>query len=85
MPVGTRLAQLGAFETSDLARTKFDALQGDFGDLMKGKAMVIQSASSGGHTFYRLRAFGFETDDDTRRFCAAFAAENADCIPVAQR
>ena len=85
VPVGTRLAQLGAFETSDLARTKFDALQGDFGDLMKGKAMVIQSASSGGHTFYRLRAFGFETDDDTRRFCAAFAAENADCIPVAQR
>lgn len=83
--IGTRLAQLGAFETPDLARTKFAELQGDFGDLMKGKSMVIQSAQSGGHTFYRLRAFGFDTDDDTRRFCAAFAAENADCIPVAQR
>jgi hypothetical protein len=85
IPVGTRLAQLGAFETPDLAREKFAALQGDFGDLMTGKAMVIQAAQSGGHTFYRLRAYGFETDDDTRRFCAAFAAENADCIPVAQR
>lgn len=85
VPVGTRLAQLGAFETPELARAKFGDLQGEFGDLMKGKSMVIQSATSGGRTFFRLRAFGFDTDDDTRRFCAAFAAENADCIPVAQR
>ncbi|MGV8986716.1 MAG: SPOR domain-containing protein [Cypionkella sp.] len=83
--VGTRLAQLGAFETTDLARAKFTELQGDFGDLMKGKSMLIQSAQSGGRTFYRLRAVGFDTDDDTRRFCSAFRAENADCIPVAQR
>ncbi len=82
---GTRLAQLGAFDTVDLARVKFAALQAQFGELMKGKAMVVQSAQSGGKTFYRLRAHGFANDDEARRFCAALQAENTDCIPVAQR
>lgn len=82
---GTRLAQLGAFETPDLARQKFAELQGSFAELMAGKDIVIQSAQSGGHTFYRLRAHGFGNDDDARRFCAALQAEETDCIPVAQR
>ena len=47
--------------------------------------MVVQSAQSGGRTFYRLRAHGFAGEDDARRFCAALLAENAACIPVAQR
>ncbi len=85
LATGTRLAQLGAFDSPDLARQKFAALQGQFGDLMTGKAMVIQGAQSGGRTFYRLRAHGFAGEDDARRFCAALQAENADCIPVAQR
>ena len=83
--VGTRLAQLGAFDTPDLAREKFASLQVEFGDLMVGKAVVIQEAQSGGHLFYRLRAHGFPNEEDARRFCAALQAENADCIPVAQR
>ncbi len=83
--VGTRLAQLGAFETPDLAREKFAELQVTFGDLMLGKDMVIQSATSGGRTFYRLRAHGFAGDADARSFCSALLAEEVDCIPVAQR
>ena len=82
---GTRLAQLGAFDTPDLAREKFALLQTQFGDLMAGKAVVIQAAQSGGRSFYRLRAHGFAGDDEARRFCAALQAEDADCIPVAQR
>ena len=83
--LGTRLAQLGPFESPDLARAKFSELQVSFGDLMMGKDMVIQPATSGGRTFYRLRAYGFENEDDTRRFCAALQAQQTDCIPVAQR
>lgn len=83
--LGTRLAQLGPFETPELARAKFAELQASFGDLMMGKDMVIQPATSGGRTFYRLRAYGFENEDDTRRFCAALQAQDTDCIPVAQR
>lgn len=85
IPAGTRLAQLGAFETPDLAREKFAELQASFGDLMTGKGIVIQSAQSGGRTFYRLRAHGFASDDEARSFCAALLAEETDCIPVAQR
>ena len=83
--LGTRLAQLGPFETPELARAKFAELQASFGDLMRGKDMVIQPATSGGRTFYRLRASGFENEDDTRRFCAALQAQDTECIPVAQR
>ena len=85
LATGTRLAQLGAFDTPDLAREKFAQLQSQFGDLMAGKALVIQAAQSGGRSFYRLRAHGFAGDDEARRFCAALQAEDADCIPVAQR
>ncbi len=85
LTTGTRLAQLGAFDTPDLAREKFAELQLAFGELLAGKAMVIQPAQSGGRSFYRLRAHGFADDDEARRFCAALQAEDADCIPVAQR
>ena len=82
---GTRLVQLGAFDDEAAARAEWARLQGTFGDLINGKAMVVQSAQSGGRTFYRLRAHGFEGEDAARRFCAALLAENASCIPVAQR
>ncbi len=82
---GTRLAQLGAFDTPDIARERFGQLQRQFADLMAGKAMVIQAAQSGGRSFYRLRAHGFDGDDEARRFCAALQAADADCIPVTQR
>jgi hypothetical protein len=82
---GTNLVQLGAFDDQDGARAEWARLAGQFGDLMGGKSMVIQSAQSGGRTFYRLRAHGFGSEDDARRFCTAMLAENATCIPVAQR
>jgi hypothetical protein len=49
---------------------------------MAGKQRVIQKASSGGRTFYRLRVMGFTDMSAARHFCAALVAANADCIPV---
>lgn len=85
IPVGTRLVQFGAFDTVDEARVEWARLQGVFGDLMAEKAMVVQPAESGGRTFFRLRAHGFEDEADARRFCSAFVAQEATCIPVPQR
>lgn len=85
LPVGTRLAQLGAFESPDLARQEWDRLAGKFSDYMDGKSRVVQKASSGGRTFYRLRAMGFDDLGDARRFCSVLVAEQADCIPVVTR
>lgn len=85
LAAGTRLVQLGAFDSPELARGEWARISTKFGDLMSGKALVIQAAQSGGRTFYRLRAHGFDGEDDARRFCAALLAEDAACIPVAHR
>lgn len=85
LPAGTRLAQLGAYASEDVARQEWERFSARFGEFMDGKDRVIERASSGGRTFYRLRAAGFADLADARRFCAAFVAENADCIPVTTR
>ncbi len=85
LPVGTRLAQLGAFASADIARSEWDRLSDRFSDYLSGKSRVIQKAQSGGRTFYRLRAAGFEDLSDARRFCSALVAERAECIPVVTR
>jgi hypothetical protein len=85
IPIGTRLVQFGAFDSADEARTEWVRLQGSFGDLLAQKSMVVQPAESGGRTFFRLRAHGFEDETDARRFCSAFVAQDATCIPVPQR
>ncbi|MCV2889216.1 SPOR domain-containing protein [Ruegeria aquimaris] len=85
LPTGTRLAQLGAYDTPDIARAEWDRLYGRFGEYMDGKQRVIQEASSGGRTFYRLRAAGFDDLSEARHFCSVLVAERADCIPVTTR
>jgi len=85
IPAGTRMVQLGAFASPEIAAKEWDKLLGRFDAYLGGKTRVIQKASSGGRTFYRLRAMGFADVSDARRLCSALKAENADCIPVTTR
>ena len=85
IPVGTRLAQLGAFDSQEIAESEWQRLSAEFSDFMAGKARVIQEAQSGGKTFFRLRAHGFDDLNDARRFCSALLAGKANCIPVVTR
>jgi len=85
IPVGTRLVQLGAYESADVARAEWSRIAGRFSDFFDGKDRVIEKAQSGGKTFYRLRAMGFTDVADIRHFCATLAAGQADCIPVVTR
>jgi hypothetical protein len=82
IPAGTALVQLGAYDTPEIAAVAWEQLGTRFAEFMTGKARVIQSASSNGVGFYRLRAMGFADLDDARRFCAVLDAENTDCVPV---
>lgn len=82
---GTRLVQLGAFDSVEAARADWDKIQARFAALMADKARVIEAAQSGGRSFFRLRAEGFTDEAAARRFCAALLAEGASCIPVAHR
>lgn len=85
LEAGTRLVQLGAFDSPELARSEWTRLSGNFPDFFIGRARVIEEASSGGATFYRLRAHGFDDLSASRRFCAALVARGAACIPVTVR
>lgn len=85
LPVGTLLAQLGAYESPQVARAEWDRFQTRFAVYLEGRQRVIQKASSGGRIFYRLRVLGFDDMSDARRFCSALVAERGDCIPVVLR
>lgn len=85
IPAGTRLAQLGAFESEEIAKQEWLTLSEKFGDYMADKSQVVQRAQSGGKVFYRLRAYGFDDLSDARRFCSALLAGQANCIPVVTR
>ncbi len=85
LPAGTRLVQLGAFDSPKVAREQWDQLSRRFDVYLSGKTRIVQKATSGGRVFYRLRAMGFDDIADARRFCSALVAENADCIPVVTR
>lgn len=82
---GTRLVQLGAYESPQIARQEWDRIQGQFSTYLEGKQRVIQRAETGGRAFYRLRAAGFSDLADARRLCSALIAGKADCIPVVVR
>lgn len=82
---GTRLVQLGAYDSEEVARAAWDTLATRFDAMLTGKDRVIEMAQSGGKTFYRLRAMGFTDLSDARRFCAALMAGQAPCIPVVTR
>ncbi|MGY6632625.1 MAG: SPOR domain-containing protein [Alkalilacustris sp.] len=79
---GTRLVQLGALDDGASARDEWDRLSAAFPALFEDKGRVIQPAEAGGRTFYRLRAHGFGTEAEARRFCAVLIAEDVTCIPV---
>lgn len=84
VPPGTRLVQLGAFGSRDVAQQEWDRTQVRFGNYMAGKERVVQEAQTGGRTFYRLRAMGFSDLADARRFCSVLVSDGANCIPVVQ-
>ncbi len=85
VPLGTRLIQLGAYDSRDLAAQEWDKLFAKHGDLLDGKKRLIQAAESGGRKFFRLRAVGFASKDESRTLCSALLARGTPCIPVTAR
>lgn len=82
---GMRLAQIGAYENVETARQEWDRVASRYPTLFEGKSRVIQTATSVGRTFYRLRVAGFESEDDSRRFCSAISGTDLRCITVTMR
>lgn len=85
VPVGTKMVQLGAFESAEIAAGEWVRLTSRYEGVFDGKDQIIQQATSGGRTFFRLRALGFEELSEARDFCADLSAQGAACIPVVMR
>jgi hypothetical protein len=84
IPLGTRLVQLGAYGSEEVARAEWANAIANFGDYMVGKERIVQQAETGGRIFWRLRALGFADLSEARRFCAVLVSDGANCIPVVQ-
>ncbi|MEM9716580.1 MAG: SPOR domain-containing protein [Pseudomonadota bacterium] len=82
---GTRVVQLGAFDSRATARNMWKTLQNRNTDLLAGRSYFIQPVESGGKTLFRLRVLGFETTTDARNMCAALTQRKIPCIAVIQR
>lgn len=82
IPPGTRLVQLGAYGSPEVARAEWANAIARFGDYMVGKERVVQEAETAGRTFWRLRAMGFADLTEARQFCAVLVSDGANCIPV---
>ncbi|WP_167766869.1 SPOR domain-containing protein [Jannaschia formosa] len=85
LAAGTRVVQLGAYDSRDAAMGEWDRLSGKFAAYMGDKRRLVQKAQSGGRDFWRLRVVGFADSSDARRFCSALLAKDAACIPVTVR
>lgn len=82
---GARLIQLGAYDTERQAKAQWDLLALTHADLLRGKDRIVQRADSGGRVFYRLRASGFQSLEESKALCSAMLARGAPCIPVTAR
>ncbi|MCP5087760.1 MAG: SPOR domain-containing protein [Rhodobacteraceae bacterium] len=85
VPIGTRLVQLGAYDSADLAAKEWEKLFAKHSDLLEDKKRLVMAAESGGRKFYRLRAVGFNSLDESRTLCSALLARGTPCIPVTAR
>ena len=85
VPPGTRMAQLGAYETRAIAEQEWARLSAKLGAYLGDKQHVIQTAKRDGIEFYRLRVIGFADRTEARQFCSALISQNADCYPTVMR
>ncbi len=79
---GTRLVQLGAFDSEGLARQVWNQLTQAHGDLLGAKSLFLERATHNARVFYRLRVAGFSTADETRILCEQLRSRSVDCIPA---
>ena len=85
LAAGTRLVQLGTYDSEEAARAGWEQIAATFRPLMDGKRRVVERAETNGQAFYRLRAEGFADIADARRFCAVLEDQAATCVPAQVR
>jgi len=85
LPVGTRMIQLGAFDSAQTAQTEWARFSQQHSDLLGSKRSYIQRIDNSGRVFYRLRVAGYDNLSQTRAACAALSARGLPCITATLR
>lgn len=79
---GTKLIQLGAYGSNEIAQSQWDVLRAKHGDLLSGKERHIMVADTSNGRFYRLRVAGFENGSQSSAMCAILTSRGVACFPV---
>lgn len=79
---GTRLVQLGAFDSEEITRKAWSQLVARNPDLLSSKSLYVERTTGNARVFYRLRVAGFTSSEQTRQMCEALRARGVACIPV---
>ncbi len=82
LPVGTRLVQLGAFDSEAITRKAWAQLVARNGDLLGSKSLYVERTTANARVFYRLRVAGFQSANETRQLCEGLRSRGVACIPV---
>lgn len=82
---GTRLIQLGAYDSRETALKEWVRISAKHHDLLGNKNFLVQLVETGGRQFYRLRAVGFADSTESKAMCSALVQRGAQCIPVVAR
>lgn len=82
---GTRMVQLGAYDSEEMTRRAWSRLVAANPDLLGSKSLYVERATGNARVFYRLRVAGFESSEQTRVMCQSLRGRGVDCIPVTRQ
>ena len=57
-------------------------IRDSYGDYFVGKEATILNGKIAEQEIYRLRVYGFNDINESRRLCTALHGQNAECYPV---
>jgi serine/threonine protein phosphatase 1 len=72
--------QIGALDSPQAAQRAWDGMAQRFPELMKAKALKVETVQAGGKTYYRAFVTGFAAADQARDFCRKVGAADLACI-----
>ena len=72
--------QLAAEADEDVVRSMWQRISRANSDILHDRALAVQTTSSGGTTFYRLRVGPFGDVSEARAVCQALKARGQDCV-----
>lgn len=82
LPSGSRLVQLGAYDSEGITRKAWAQLVAQNSDLLGSKSLYVERTTANARVFYRLRVAGFQSADQTRQLCEKLRSRGVACIPV---